>query len=198
MTRPSNERGVSEPLTSEEIGELERLLEKATPGPWAIESCGEKGDGSDMIGVVFDPETDPDCKTPLSGWLPACREDGEFIEYYVDEAVAELEHRNRNSGADASLIVAMRNALPRLLSSLKGSAAQGNTSAAGAGSFDALDTPPTALEIAHTVLRDIGQRVEDVRAKIGVGAELDSALSFITTQCLNVLSPNDKTEAKDG
>lgn len=98
-----------------DLDALARMLEKATAGPWAIESCGEKGDGSNMIGVVFDPTADPDCKRPLSGWLPACREDGEFIEYYVDEAVAECEHRNRNSGADATLIAALRNAAPWLI-----------------------------------------------------------------------------------
>ncbi|MCC2649857.1 MAG: hypothetical protein K0R61_42 [Microvirga sp.] len=58
---------------------------------------------------------------------------------------------------------------------------------AGAAALPALDTPPTELEIAHAALREIGQRVDDVRAKIGVGAELDSALGFITTQCLYVL-----------
>lgn len=91
---------------------------KATAGPWAIERCGEKGDGSNMIGVVFNPAKDPDCNQPLAGWLPACDEAGEFIEYYVDEAVAELEHRNRNSGRDATFIATARNDAPAIAEAL--------------------------------------------------------------------------------
>lgn len=89
MTRPFTERGVSEPLplSSEEIGELERLLEKATfdegGAPWACEPI--KGES---VGPM---------------WVHAGRQ-------HVAENVGI--HR-------AALIVAMRNALPRLLLSLK-------------------------------------------------------------------------------
>ena len=76
---------------------------KHTPGPWAIESCGDKGDGSYMIGVVFGPD-DIDATTPLSGFLPKSEEDGEYIEYYRDELVAEVEHRSPNAYANACLI----------------------------------------------------------------------------------------------
>lgn len=105
---------------SDLIAELRRLHEAATPGPWAIESCGEKGDGSNMIGVLYDPDVDPDCERPLAGWVPACRPGSDdFIEYYVDETVAECEHRNPKSGQDAALIAATRNALPRLLDAVE-------------------------------------------------------------------------------
>lgn len=79
------------------------IAEAATPGPWATESCGEKGDGSEMIGIVFGPD-DEKCESPLSGDLPAVDASGEFIEYYRDELVAECAHRNRNSHADARFI----------------------------------------------------------------------------------------------
>jgi hypothetical protein len=93
------------------IAELRALEARATPAPWCIESCGEKGDGSNMIGVAYDPD-DNNCERPMSGWLPISRPvTGEFIEYYRDELVAECEHRNRNSHCDASLIVAARNAI---------------------------------------------------------------------------------------
>ncbi len=47
-----------------------------------------------------------------------------------------------------------------------------------------------ALEIAHSTLRDIGQCVDDLREIYRAGhmsAELDRALSFITTHCLHAL-----------
>lgn len=102
-------------ITLETIELLKRLEAAATPGPWCIESCGEKGDGSNMIGVAYDPE-DINCERPLSGWLPIARPvTGEFIEYYRDELVAELEHRNRNSSQDAAFIAAARNHLRELI-----------------------------------------------------------------------------------
>ena len=85
------------------LGEIEKRAKAATDGPWAVESCGEKGDGSNMIGVVFGPD-DPDCKKQLSGWIYDADDDGNEIEYYRDEVVAECEHRNRNSHADAAFI----------------------------------------------------------------------------------------------
>ena len=89
------------------------LGEKATPGPWAIETCGEKGDGSEMIGVVFGPD-DPDCERPLSGHLEPWDADGNEIDYYRDELVAECEHRNRNSHGDATFIAFARNHAPAI------------------------------------------------------------------------------------
>ena len=89
-------------LTPEKVAEL---AAKATPGPWAIETCGEKGDGSYMIGVVF-TQNDADCDDQLSGFLEEADEDGNEIEYYRDELVADCEHRNRNSGNNAEFIAA--------------------------------------------------------------------------------------------
>lgn len=83
---------------------LRELLPRVTPGPWAVESCGEKGDGAHMIGVVFAPADDPECKNQLSGSLPDCDDDGDFIEYYRDELVAECDLHNRNPGYDSELI----------------------------------------------------------------------------------------------
>jgi hypothetical protein len=103
----------------EERAELKRLAEAATPGPWCIESEGEKGDGSNMVGVAFAPE-DRDCKHQLSGFLRACDDEGEFIDYYRDELVAECAHRNRNSNIDAAYIAAANpSTISRLLSDLE-------------------------------------------------------------------------------
>ena len=85
--------------------ELEQLAAKATPGPWSVESCGEKGDGSNMVGVAFGPD-DSKCERQLSGWLPPFDDDGEDIEYYRDELIADCEHSNRNSNFDAQYIAA--------------------------------------------------------------------------------------------
>lgn len=88
--------------------ELERLLKEATEGPWCAESCGEKGDGSNIIGVAFHPD-DTDAERPLAGWLQEWDESGNVIDYYRDEQIAELEHRSRNSAANTSLILLLRN-----------------------------------------------------------------------------------------
>lgn len=95
-------------------GEAERLeairkrLAAATQDTglrWAYESCGEKGDGSNVIGVMFHPD-DQDAKNPLQGRCdPIYDEEArEFRDYYRDEEVAEVEHRNRRSGAIAEFI----------------------------------------------------------------------------------------------
>lgn len=94
-------------ITDDELRRLIELGEKATPGPWAVETCGEKGDGSEMIGVVYGPE-DENAEHPLSGHLPAFDADGNEIEYYRDELIAECEHRNRLPSADAAFIAAAR------------------------------------------------------------------------------------------
>lgn len=82
---------------------LERLAAKATPGPWCVESCGEKGDGSNMVGVAFVSGEEK----PLSGFLRPFDDDGNEIEYYREELIAECEHHNRNSNADAAYIAAL-------------------------------------------------------------------------------------------
>lgn len=107
--------------TSGEVGRIdldaiEARANAATQGPWGIESCGEKGDGSNMIGVLFDADVDTNCERPILGWAPQCRPvTEEFIEYYRDELVAECEHRNRNSGNDAEFIAHARTDIPALI-----------------------------------------------------------------------------------
>lgn len=92
-------------LTPEELSELEALAKAATPGPWCIESVGEKGDGSNMIGVAFDPD-DVDCETPLKGWLKPFTDAGVEIDYYRDELVAVCDHSENNHNANAAYIAA--------------------------------------------------------------------------------------------
>lgn len=84
--------------------ELERIAQQATPGPWCVESLGEKGDGSNVIGVAFGPD-DQNAKRPLSGWLEPFDKDGNEIDYYRDEEVAVCEHRERNAGPNAAYIM---------------------------------------------------------------------------------------------
>src|SRR3990172_7844276 len=81
---------------------LRELATQATPGPWCVESCGEKGDGSEIIGVAFHPD-DKNCETPLNGVLCPLRP---WQDYYRDEVIAECEHRNRNAAGDAAYIAA--------------------------------------------------------------------------------------------
>lgn len=87
------------------LDRLEAVAKQATPGPWAIDSCGEKGDGAEVIGVIFGPD-DRDCERPRSGRLEPFDHDGEPIDYYRDEEVAACEHRNRNSYNSANFIAA--------------------------------------------------------------------------------------------
>lgn len=107
----------TEPLTSEQIEKAWERCERATPGPWSIESCGEKGDGANMIGVAFGPE-DLDAACPLEGWLKPYDDAGNEIEYYRDELVAVCDHTNRSCGPDAVFIAAARTLLPRALSTI--------------------------------------------------------------------------------
>lgn len=100
-------------LTPSEIRAAKELAEKATPGPWCSESCGEKGDGANMIGVAYGPGDDK-CEHPLRGWLKPFDDDGNEIEYYRDEEVAVCQHVNRNSGYDAQFIAASRTLIPAL------------------------------------------------------------------------------------
>ena len=44
---------------------LRALSDRATPGPWAWEQCGEKEDVP-VVGIAF-PGDDPDCKAPYEG-----------------------------------------------------------------------------------------------------------------------------------
>lgn len=97
---------------------LEKMDSDATPGPWCVETSGEKGDGSELIGVAYGPD-DEECERPLAGRLMPFDRAGEEVEYYRDELVAECEHRNRNPGNDSALIVALRNAVPTILLTLR-------------------------------------------------------------------------------
>lgn len=85
------------------LQEIRSRLDGATPRPWCVESCGEKGDGAHMIGVAFAPGDDK-AEHPLSGWLQPFDDDGKEIQYYRDEEVACCEHRSRNAGRNADLI----------------------------------------------------------------------------------------------
>jgi hypothetical protein len=111
-TKNDSSTAVAVPLL--DIPALRSCYEKATQGPYCIESCGEKGDGSNIVGVAFGPD-DLDAKTPLTGWLEEADKDGNFIEYYRDEEVAEFEHRNPNCHRDAEFLMTAYNNFPELL-----------------------------------------------------------------------------------
>lgn len=100
------------------IARIDELYAKATPGPWCVESCGEKGDGCNVIGVAFGPD-DVNAERPLSGWLEPYDSEGNEINYYRDEDIATLEHRDRNSGHNADLITALHNAWPQIRDALE-------------------------------------------------------------------------------
>lgn len=93
------------PLTSAALADLKAKAKAATPGPWCAESCGEKGDGSNIIGVAFEAD-DQDCKKPLSGWLRAFDDAGNEIDYYRDQEVAQIEHRADNPGHNTDFVIA--------------------------------------------------------------------------------------------
>lgn len=101
-----------------DVEAIRQRCEGASPGPWAVETCGEKGDGSDVVGIVFGPD-DEDCAQPLSGDLPACDDDGEPIDYYRDEIVAEFHHHNRRPHADALFVAHARSDIPALLAEVE-------------------------------------------------------------------------------
>lgn len=85
------------PSDAHRIGlEAAALGAKATPGPWCIDSVGEK-QNEYVVGVAF-AATDEDCESPLSGWLPPLAED-ESEHPYCDEKVCELDN-----AANADLI----------------------------------------------------------------------------------------------
>lgn len=93
-----------------DIEELKRVAEAATQGHWAYESCGEKGDGANMIGIMFGPD-DPNCETQLHGFVDTNQSEYDentgkhvFPDYYRDEVVAICEHRDRNPGGNAKFI----------------------------------------------------------------------------------------------
>lgn len=98
-------------ITTERLTEIRALAEKATDGPWCVESCGEKGDGSNMVGVAFGPD-DPDCKRPLSGWVSDddwadAKGDPIYGAVQQETLVAECAHRNGNANRDASFLAAL-------------------------------------------------------------------------------------------
>lgn len=72
---------------------------------WGYESCGEKGDGSNVIGVLFHPD-DENAESPLLGRCDPIydEETDEFRDYYQYELIAEVEHRTRSAGAVAEFI----------------------------------------------------------------------------------------------
>jgi len=94
--------------------ELRKLAEAATPGPWMGESGGEK-DGYVVVGVAYAID-DENCDTQVAGWPKMW--DPETGKELVYRDVAICEMADGNIGANANLIVAMRNALPGLLDEL--------------------------------------------------------------------------------
>lgn len=143
-------------MTDAQLAEIEARAARATPGPWAVETCGEKGDGSDMIGVVFGPD-DENCDHQLSGELPAFGIEGEEIEYYRDELVAECEHRNRNSHSDAAFIAAARTDIPALVAEVRRLreallAVTQRANESGTGMMGVIDTIHAVHSIARAAL----------------------------------------------
>lgn len=101
------------------ISEIEGRVKAATMDTglaWAWEALGENGDGSNIVGTMFHPD-DENAETPLLGRCdPIYSErDQEYREYYRDEMVAEVEHRNRRSGDLADLIAHAPTDLTRLI-----------------------------------------------------------------------------------
>lgn len=97
-------------LTDEQLAELERLQEAATPGPW--ESWRQ---GNQYLGTTYMPTARGVAasvvKGPLRPWNPHA-----MIAFGVK---AEQHEEVRFIDADADLVVAMRNALPELLRSAR-------------------------------------------------------------------------------
>lgn len=89
-------------MTDEELAELERLEKAATEAPWCWDNRGEKCNDI-QIGTAC---TEPDGKL-IAGYF-----DEENVTYL--DAVAEA-----TNVADARLVVALRNAAPRLLAELR-------------------------------------------------------------------------------
>lgn len=111
-------------LASDEVRELERLAEALVAlemgGPWAVESCGEKGDGAEVIGIVFRAD-DENCERQLSGRLDSCDEEGNDIDYHRDEVVAVCDHSQRHPAECAEFIIAANpSCVLRLLRELRG------------------------------------------------------------------------------
>jgi len=55
----------AQPAEADGVEWLRALSERATPGPWAWEQCGEKEDAP-VVGIIF-PSDDHDCERPYAG-----------------------------------------------------------------------------------------------------------------------------------
>jgi len=86
------------------MAELRRLLDAATPGPWAWEMTGDK-DNSWGVGIIVDDD---------ENLITGRNETGENL---LVESVCEAGADG--NPADAELIAAMRNALPGLLAEVE-------------------------------------------------------------------------------
>lgn len=89
-------------MTAAELDELERLLAKATPGPWDAHDYAEGGAG--------------DRRYQIQERAGARRYDktGSVLGYFEDEQVPTPEAR-----ANARLVAAMRSALPALIAKVR-------------------------------------------------------------------------------
>lgn len=150
-------------MTEEEIGELERLLEKATPQPWQVSG----------VRVKLGKE---DCQ--------AIGPDGFSVAFLP---IGHRPHELAGALADARLIAAMRNALPRLLSSLKRGKEEGSSAAAAAP----IASTAEAFEAAA--------KVADDRYKIAREMRDDHGMRICTgiSTAIRSLSPKGKNEATD-
>ena len=85
---------MSEPMTTEELDALRELEKAATPGPWSQgPDCTERGD--------------PDLDLDYRGYVET-----------EDYTIVRPGTANPSAYADAELIAAVRNALPRLLATV--------------------------------------------------------------------------------
>ena len=158
--------------------ELRKLAEAATPGPWMGESGGEK-DGYVVVGVAYAID-DENCDTQVAGWPKMW--DPETGKELVYRDVAICEMADGNIGANANLIVAMRNALPGLLDEL-----------------DALRKERDALRAGHKMCHEDQAHYEDgwrkerddLRAKLAKAeAERDALQEQVTMRKLADAMPD--------
>jgi hypothetical protein len=101
----ANQCGVAHGPVVEEIKKRLDAATRDTGLRWAYESCGGKGDGSNVVGTMFHPD-DLNAKRPLLGRCDPIYDEAkrEFKDYYRDEEVAEIGHRTRNANAVAEFI----------------------------------------------------------------------------------------------
>jgi hypothetical protein len=92
------------------VERLRKLLEHATPLPWAWEQCGEKED-CPVVGIILDND-----EKPIAGFAEDFDEHGEERGFYRDTIALEWQSCDGCSpSANAALVVETINELPALL-----------------------------------------------------------------------------------